>query len=303
MITNPQQPSQDSHEDPFLSAFDFLHARLAERPALTLLSDTRQEMDQTLLALLAPLLPDPERSNRKDAKIPSDRQRYLEQAHLVLDADGIIESFSMSVPEALGYPTIMLAGRTFGSLLDVASANSWEGLLAVIQGRISIHTATALNLHSLHRQAVPAICTVFKLLNSSRLLVSCVFTLQQLPPDTPTDHQNNFRNDAALLQQLHDLIVQHLDRPLPTVPQLARQLGTNTFTLKDGFKRYFNTGIYQFYTQERLAKAKLMLTETGLSLTEIAEACGFSSTATFSKAFKKKYGMAPLPFKKTQRYR
>lgn len=299
MTTNPQQPTQDSPENPLLLAFDFLYARVVERPSITMSQDTQQEIDQDLLALLSSLLLEFEQSKEKEPNAPLDGKRYLEQAYLVLDADGMIESFSMSIPEALAYPIIRLAKRPFSSLLSQASTNSWEGLLTFIQGRVCFHTVTALTLLSLHHQALPSICTVAKLLNSNRLQISCLFILQHLSPGVANiSQQMHFRNDAPLLERLHDLILEHLDCPLPSIPQLAKQLGTNTFTLKDGFKRYYNMGIYQFYTQERLAKAKVMLLETDLALPNIAEECGFSSASTLSKAFKRKYGVAPLPFKK-----
>lgn len=301
MPTNPEQATQDSYEDPLLSFFDLLYARTAERPAFTLTSDEQQEIDEAVIKLLAPLLLDPDQSKRKDSKLLPDGQRHLEQAHLVLSPEGTIKSFSIHIPDALGHPTIRVAGRPFSSLLTEASANLWQGLLAVLQGRICFHTVTALTLLSLHRQTVPALCTISKLLNSQQLQVSCLFVLQHLPPESNRpSHNKNSRNDAPLQQQLHDLILQHLDRPLPTIQQLARTLGTNTFTLKDGFRHYFNMGIHQFYTQERLSKAKLLLLDTNLPLVAIAEQCGFGGPSNFSKAFKKKYGMAPLPFKKAR---
>ena len=305
-MKNPELPPQDSHKGQLLLAFDLLHARIAQSPAPASMPDAQLQMYQAVQALLTRVL-ETEQPSSKDSKntnnsnIPPEGQRHLEQAHLLLEADGNIESFTKSVPDALGYPTIRLARQPFSTLLDEASGSSWEGLLAALQGRICIHTVTALTLLSLQRQPVPAICTVSKLLNSDRLHVSCLFVIRHLPPGMASrEPQVSMRNDATLMRQLHALILQHLDRPLPTVAQLARQLGTNTFALKDGFKHYFNTGIYQFYNQERLARAKAMLVETVLPLPEIAEKCGFGSAATFSKAFKKKYGIAPLPFRKAQ---
>lgn len=301
MSTASEQTLKSPHEDPLLQVFDFLYKRTAERPVFTIVPDEQQQLDDALLNLLAPLLLETNRSKTNDTNAPPSGQRYLQQAHLVVSLNGTINSFSMTVPDILGYPTIRLAERPFSSLLTEASATSWEGLLVVMQGRICFHTVKALTLLSLQHQPVPALCTISKLLNSNQLQVSCLFVMQQLPVDRTSPHPNKHsRNDVKLQQQLHDLILQHLDRPLPSIPQLAKQLGTNTFTLKDGFKHYFSMGIYQFYNQERLAKAKLMLLETELPLPNIAEACGFSSASTFSKAFKKKYGRAPLPFKKAR---
>lgn len=301
MNATPEHLYKGSNQDALLQVFDYLYAETADRPVVTITHDRRRQMEEAMTALLASLtLLNPESSKSGDVDSDPAGQRHLEQAHLVLGPEGIIESFSMSIPDTLGYPTIRLAGRPFSTLLTDASANSWEGLLALMEGRISYSTTIPLTLLSLHWHPVPALCTISKMLNSRQLYVSCLFVLEHLSVAATISKYGSSRNDAQLMQKLHGLILQHLDRPLPTIPQLAKLLGTNTFTLKDGFKHYFNMGIYQCYTNERLAKAKLLLLEANLSLTAIAEQCGFSSMATFSKAFKKKYGTAPLPFKKAR---
>lgn len=296
MLTTPEHQPQDFNEDPLLQVFDYLYTFIIERNNLLFIPDGSQEIDKAVLALLTTLLLESEKHNT-----PINGHVYLEQGHFVLDPEGNITSFSITIPNVLGYPTIRLAQRSFSSLLTETTTNNWEGLLAVIQGKFSFQTVTALTLRALNCHEVPSICSVSKLLNSAQVHITCLFVIQDLAvdPNPPTYHKN-IRKDAALLHKLHKLILEHLDRPLPSIPQLAKTLGSNSFTLKDGFKHYFNTGIYQFYTQERLAKAKLMLLETDLPLSSIAEACGFSSASTFSKAFKKKYGMTPLPFKKVQ---
>jgi len=296
-----EQPPQDSHDDPLLRVFELLYAKKAVRRTSTLTTDELKERDEALLLHLSSLLKEPDQAliNLGDRK--TNEQRYLEHGYFLLDLDGAIKSFSISIPYTLGYPTIRLAERQFCSLLAEKSSDTWNGLLAGLKGRICFHTVIAVTLRSIDQQPVQALCTVSKLLNSQQLQVSCLFVKQQPSVDgAHLLHPKNLRNDAALLQRLHDLVLQHLDRPLPSIAQLAKHLGTNTFTLKNGFKHYFNMGIYQFYTQERLAKAKVMLLETDFSLSTIAESCGFGSTATFSKAFKKKYGTTPLPFKKAR---
>ncbi|MFY0482504.1 helix-turn-helix transcriptional regulator [Flavobacterium sp. PLA-1-15] len=300
MKATPGQHQQNDNEETLLRIFDELYARTAERSFYTAVPNAQKQDNETLLALL-PLLIDSVNAKSKEDNTETLGQSVLTQAQLLVGPEGTIKSFSISIPSLLRYPTILLAERPFSALLTETSANNWEGVLAVAQGRSSFHTATALTLLTLHRHPVPALCSVYKLLNSNQLQVSLLFSWSHLPPETATTFQHNSaRNDAVRMQQLHDLILQHLDRPLPTIQQLARTLGTNTFALKEGFKHYFNTGIHQFYTQERLAKAKLLLLETDLPLAVIAEQCGYGSPSHFSKAFKKKYGIAPLPFKKTK---
>ena len=90
----------------------------------------------------------------------------------------------------------------------------------------------------------------------------------------------------------------HLEEPLPTIKELSQMFGTNDFKLKDGFRHFFNTSIYKFYTQERLKKACLLIQQTNIPLKEIAFMSGFNDYTNFSKAFKKQYHYPPSDLKR-----
>ena len=55
----------------------------------------------------------------------------------------------------------------------------------------------------------------------------------------------------------------------------------------------------EFICKKRIERAVSLLTESELSISEIAEAVGFSDTAHFSKNFKKIYGVSPLKYRKS----
>lgn len=74
--------------------------------------------------------------------------------------------------------------------------------------------------------------------------------------------------------------------------------GTNEFKLKNGFKHFFKTSIYQFYNDERLKRAEMMIQQTTMPLKHVAFMSGFSTYPNFSKAFKKRYGYAPNEVKR-----
>ena len=63
------------------------------------------------------------------------------------------------------------------------------------------------------------------------------------------------------------------------------------------FKTHTQRSIREFIIDVRLTKAVSMLNKTNLSITQIGEACGFSSSAYFIKKFKEKYGISPLKFR------
>ena len=59
------------------------------------------------------------------------------------------------------------------------------------------------------------------------------------------------------------------------------------------FRSKTGVTISEYYQQKRLGAAKQLLFEGNLSVNKIADVLGYSSIYAFSKAFKKKYGIAP----------
>ncbi|GAA4027249.1 hypothetical protein GCM10022386_08300 [Flavobacterium cheonhonense] len=107
-------------------------------------------------------------------------------------------------------------------------------------------------------------------------------------------------DDSSLLlvRKVLDYIYNNLEEPLPSTRKLARMFGTNEFALKNSFRRLQKTSIYQFYNDERLKKAHLLIEDTTLPFKDIALCCGFSDYPTFLKAFKRKYHYPPTMVKR-----
>jgi len=101
-------------------------------------------------------------------------------------------------------------------------------------------------------------------------------------------------NPAALLiQKVQDYILNHLEAPLPSTNELSEMFDTNEFTLKDSFRNLLKTSIYQYYNDERLKKAHILIQQTEIPLKQIAFLCGFNNYTNFFKAFKKKFSFSP----------
>ncbi len=100
-------------------------------------------------------------------------------------------------------------------------------------------------------------------------------------------------DDIEMIRDVHDMIINNLDKDLPLLKDLALQMGTNEYKLKYGFKQLYGTTIFRFLTHERLRKTKTLIQHSNLSLKEIAHLTGFKSAAHFSRAFRDKYGKSP----------
>ena len=82
---------------------------------------------------------------------------------------------------------------------------------------------------------------------------------------------------------------------------LARSAHISESYLRKLFHRQYHTTPKQYILELRLQKAKLLLTDTASSVTEVAEACGFSSVYHFCKAFKMRTGTTPTQYAASHR--
>lgn len=83
-----------------------------------------------------------------------------------------------------------------------------------------------------------------------------------------------------------------MEEPLsPT--EIAGQLGISTRQLERLFERYLNCSPKKFATDLRLEKARNLLLQTEMSVTEVAYSCGFGSTGHFSRVYRGRYGVTP----------
>jgi AraC-like DNA-binding protein len=102
-------------------------------------------------------------------------------------------------------------------------------------------------------------------------------------------------DDVDRLYQAKALLVKQLDHP-PSLMQLARQVGLNECTLKQGFRQMFNTTVFGYLRQCRMERAQLLLMQGQMSVYEAAQAVGYASQCRFANAFRKTFGVNPKAF-------
>ncbi len=93
------------------------------------------------------------------------------------------------------------------------------------------------------------------------------------------------------LQRIKELLENHLDNP-PSLSELAKEAAMSAPKLNQCFRHLYGTTVFEYLRQQRFNRAKTML-EQGLSVTEASLAVGYESLASFSLAFKKRFGYAP----------
>lgn len=84
----------------------------------------------------------------------------------------------------------------------------------------------------------------------------------------------------------------HVDQPL-TIASVARRVGLTPRALENIFRRSIGETPGAYYLRLRLNAARRLVADTRLPMADIAARTGFSSAATFSRAFAKGFGKAP----------
>ena len=84
-----------------------------------------------------------------------------------------------------------------------------------------------------------------------------------------------------------------------TVRALAKVAGASPSTFARLFVRSLGMTPHAWLAAERLARAERLLVETGATLAEVAVSTGYASEFAFSRAFKRRFGVAPGRFRRT----
>lgn len=94
------------------------------------------------------------------------------------------------------------------------------------------------------------------------------------------------------IRQVHDLLTDNLDRRF-TIEELSRRFLINPSSLKEMFKGVYGKSLAAHIKEHRMELAARLLSETDLSIAEIAERVGYESQSKFSAEFRKTYGRLP----------
>lgn len=103
--------------------------------------------------------------------------------------------------------------------------------------------------------------------------------------------------DRDKLYQAKEILTNNMEAP-PTLNELSRLIGLNSFKLKKNFKALFGVPVFKYLQSQRLDKAHALLSTTDLSIQEVAGVVGYESMSSFSSAFLSRFGVRPSEIKK-----
>lgn len=147
--------------------------------------------------------------------------------------------------------------------------------------------------HMVHHNYEGALKNIFL---QSKALELLLFSSDQFMQNDP-DERYGCRfltqlEDREKIEKARSILLEQLDAPI-TIRELARRVAMNECYLKKGFKAMYGTTIYDYFQKERMEKARGLLYEKGMSVSEVAILMGYSCISHFSTAFKKHTGLKP----------
>ena len=126
--------------------------------------------------------------------------------------------------------------------------------------------------------------------------VSMVVEYQKKHPDKPVHKLS--QQDIESIQTVASYLSDHyaFDIPLERLTQIACM---GTTKLKSCFKKYYDCTITEYVQQRRMSQAEYLLAYTELTVGQVAQTVGYSTSSRFAELFRKSTGLLPLEYRKT----
>ncbi len=112
--------------------------------------------------------------------------------------------------------------------------------------------------------------------------------------------ENNSNPQFDKLCLLRNRIMKNPENPW-NISEIAESLYLSKSYLQKIYKSYFNKSIIEEMIQFRIEKAKELLVQTNLTVTEISRECGYSSYNYFVRQFKLAEGVSPSEFRESEK--
>lgn len=126
--------------------------------------------------------------------------------------------------------------------------------------------------------------------DSMKIFYDIIATLQKERYHYLSDSQRKY------MQNAYDYIITHYRNTDFDYRELCKTTGLEYAYFSELFKKTYHMSPVRFVTKLRIDFAKELLVTKRLSVSEIAEMCGFSNTYYFSNVFKKLTGFPPSKY-------
>lgn len=133
-----------------------------------------------------------------------------------------------------------------------------------------------------------------KMYLESKALELVVLKLAQLQDaESEVRKKKNLKTeDIERIHYAREILLRNIENP-PSLMELAKLAGINDYKLKLGFRQVFNTTVFGYLRAYRMERARQLLTEQNIRVSEVASIVGYGSLSRFNSAFKRQFGVSP----------
>ncbi len=105
------------------------------------------------------------------------------------------------------------------------------------------------------------------------------------------------KGQRGIVSEVEKTITEELQRNY-TTEELAKRFNISSVSLNKYFSIMFGSSIHKYLQDYRMKEAANLLVNTDQSIAEIAQSVGYENQSKFGSVFKRKYGMAPLEYRR-----
>ncbi|WP_409344295.1 helix-turn-helix domain-containing protein [Paenibacillus sp. MBLB4367] len=131
-------------------------------------------------------------------------------------------------------------------------------------------------------------------------LMQLIFLQLRRAGARPAAHDRHSLKHKQLVHHTIDRIRDRIGQPIDH-RELAELAGLSPRYVSNLFKQYTGHSLKAYITRMRMERAKLLLAETSMNITQAAEAVGYNDIYFFSKLFRSLYGVPPSHFRRNEK--
>jgi len=99
--------------------------------------------------------------------------------------------------------------------------------------------------------------------------------------------------ETARIHEARTILETYISKKPPSIKSLSKQVALNEFKLKNGFRQFFNAGIFEWLWERRMQHARNLILTTNTPIKEISATVGYPLTTSFITAFRRRFGVTP----------
>jgi len=209
----------------------------------------------------------------------------------VKDAEGCFVAANAGLAESAGLPVAAVAGRTDEDLYaaEFAAVYRRDDEAVLESGRAILNKPELINRAG--GEVEWRLTSKVALRDPEGRVVGTAGISRRMASDAPDAERGDPL--ANLIRHARESMARGLG-----VAELAARAGVSVATLERRIRGNFGTTPRSFLAELRLNEAAKLLKESNLNVAEIADRAGYESAASFTRAFRRRQGVAPGEFRR-----